>query len=298
MLIDQVQLLLLSAAKALVASVVILAVALAAFRVLRSTLRRLTDRMQQLEENRSHERQVRLQTLSGVGQATGAALLGCIAGLMVLGQFVNISPLLAGAGVIGLAIGLGSKSLIRDVIAGFFILLEDHFGVGDRITVNDRYKGQVEHLDLRRTVLRNVQNGSVLTIPNGEIRVVANTTKEWSQEVVDVHVDYSEDVDRALEVLESAAAELRADPDSGPLLLEQPEVLGVEDLGESDMTLRVILKTRPGRQAPLGRRYRAMVKRGFEREGVAAPSSQPVILACPQPVTHRRSTLHAREVNA
>jgi moderate conductance mechanosensitive channel len=295
-LIDQVQLLLLQTAKALVTSVVILAAALVGFRLWRSTLRRLANRLRRRAENHSRERQVRLQTLAAVGQATGAALLGSTAGLMILGQFVNISPLLAGASVVGLAIGLGAKSLIRDVIAGFFILLEDHFGVDDRITVNDRYSGRVEHLDLRRTVLRNIQDGSVMTIPNGEIRAVANTTKGWSQAVVDIHVDYAEDIDRVLAVLDRAGDELQADSVEGAFLLGQPEVLGVENLGESHVTMRVLLKTQPGRQARVGRRYRRIVKNGLDREGVALPGPQQLILA--EPVGSGGYSAQAREVFA
>src|SRR5262252_3767548 len=155
--VEQTQLLVLHAGKALVTSVVIVALALAGFRLWRTTIHRLAGRLRRRAENQSRERQVRLDTLVAVGQTTGAVLLGSFAGLMVLSQFANISPLLAGAGVVGLAIGLGAKSLIQDVIAGFFILLEDHFGVGDRIKVDDKYTGRVECLDLRRTVLRNIQ---------------------------------------------------------------------------------------------------------------------------------------------
>ena len=276
--VEQTQLLVLHAGKALVTSVVIVALALAGFRLWRTTIHRLAGRLRRRAENQSRERQVRLETLAAVGQATGAVLLGSFAGLMVLSQFANISPLLAGAGVVGLAIGLGAKSLIQDVIAGFFILLEDHFGVGDRIKVDDKYTGRVECLDLRRTVLRNIQDGSVLTIPNGQIRVLANTTKGWSQVPVDISIDYAADLDRAVAVLERVGDELRADGDLGPLLLDRPEVLGVETLGESDVTLRVVLKTQPAQQARIGRRYRALVKKAFDQEGIALPGPQQMLL--------------------
>jgi small-conductance mechanosensitive channel len=297
MSIDQTQLIVLQTAKTLFTCGVIVVLAAISFRVWRSMLRGIADRLGNRPENRSHERQVRLETLAGVGQATGAVLLGAVAGLMVLGQFADISPLLAGASVVGLAIGLGAKSLIRDVIAGFFILLEDHFGVGDRITVNDRYAGRVEHLDLRRTVLRNIQDGSVLTIPNGEIRVVANTTKDWSQVAIDIRIDYAENLDRIVAILEQAARDLRADAVSGPKLVEQPEVLGVEALGESDVTVRVMLKTQPGHQAQVGRRYRGLVKNAFEREGVA-PGPQQLILAGVEPVRKEGSAFAPRELVA
>jgi moderate conductance mechanosensitive channel len=298
MSIDQTQFLVLQTAKTLFTSGVIVVLATLGFRLWRSTLQKVADRLGQQPENRSRERQVRLDTLAAVGRATGAVLVGAVAGLMVLGQFADIAPLLAGASVVGLAIGLGAKSLIRDVIAGFFILLEDHFGVGDRITINDRYAGRVEHLDLRRTVLRNIQDGSVLTIANGEIRAVANTTKGWSQSVVDIHIDYAEEVDRVLAILEQAAGELCADAVWGPRLVDQPEVLGVEALGESDVTLRVMLKTQPGQQAQVGRRYRGLVKKAFEREGVALPNQQQVILAGVESPRSVGSALAPREVLA
>jgi small conductance mechanosensitive channel len=282
MFIDQTQLILLQVGKAVFTSLAILGVALVGFRLWRSTLQRLARRLRRRAENQTRERQVRLETLAAVGQTTGAVLLGSFAGLMILAQFTDISPLLAGAGVVGLAIGLGAKSLIQDVIAGFFILLEDHFGVGDRIKVDDKYTGRVEHLDLRRTVLRNIQDGSVLTIPNGQIRVVANTTKGWSQVPVDIHIDYAEDLDRVMEVLERVGDELKADDALGPLLLDRPAVLGVETLGDSDVTIRVQLKTQPAQQARLGRHYRGLVKKAFDRAGIALPNPQQLVLATPR----------------
>jgi small conductance mechanosensitive channel len=288
------ELVILQVGKALFTSIVIVVLAAVGFRLWRATLRRLAGRLRRRAENRSHEPQVRLDTLAAVGQATGAVLLGTVAGLMVLSQFADVSPLLAGASVVGLAIGLGAKSVIRDVIAGFFILLEDHFGVGDRVIVNDRYSGRVQHLDLRRTVLRNIHDGSVLTIPNGEIRVVANTTKGWSQIAVDLRVDYTEDIDRVLAALEHLGDELVADEVVGPLLLDRPEVLGVEAFGESDVTLRVMLKTQPGQQAGVRRRYRALVKRAFDREGIALPNPQQVILASAESSVGQRFALPSR----
>jgi moderate conductance mechanosensitive channel len=298
MSIDPIQLIALQTAKTLFSCGVILVLATIGFRLWRSTLRRIADRLQARRENQSHERKVRLNTLVAVGQATGAVLLGVVAGLMVLGQFADISPLLAGASVVGLAIGLGSKSLIRDVIAGFFILLEEHFGVGDHITVNDKYAGRVEHLDLRRTVLRNIQDGSVLTIPNGEIRVVANTTKDWSQLAVDIRVDYAENLDRFLAILEQASRDLCADPVSGPKLVAEPDVLGVQALGESDVTVRVMLKTQPGVQAQVGRRYRGLVKTACEREGVSLGSQQGLVLAGVEPMRRERPVFAPEEVVA
>jgi small conductance mechanosensitive channel len=283
MLIDQTELLILHVGKALVTSLVILLAALVGFRAWRSSLQRLGGRLRGRPENRSRERQVRLETLAAVGQGTGAVVLGSFASLMILGQFADISPLLAGAGVVGLAIGLGAKSLIQDVIAGFFILLEDHFGVGDRITVNDRYSGRVEHLDLRRVVVRNIHNGSVLTIPNGQIQVVANTTKGWSQAPIDIHVDYAEDLDRVMQVLERVGDELLEDVAMGPLLRERPAVLGVEQLGDADVTIRVLLKTQPAEQGRLGRHYRGLVKTAFDRAGIALPNPQR-LLVVPQEV--------------
>ncbi|MBI4492796.1 MAG: mechanosensitive ion channel family protein [Chloroflexi bacterium] len=244
----------------------------------RSAIQRIANRALAQAENLPRERQLKIQTLASVSRATGAILLGLVGGLMVLSQFIDISPLLAGAGVIGLAIGLGAQSLIRDVISGFFILLENHFGVGDVIRVNDQYAGAVEHLDLRRTVLRNL-DGWVVTIPNGEIRVVANMTKEWSRTVVDVGVAYKEDVDRVVGVLQEVGDELLAQPDAAPLLLERPHVLGVEALGEYQVTIRVLLKTQPTKQWEVGRRYRALVKRAFEREGIEIPFPHHVVIA-------------------
>lgn len=274
---DQAQLLLLNVSKALVASLIIVAAGVVAQRLWRSTVRRLAARALANGDGLPRERQLKIQTLASVSVASGTIVVALVTGLMVLNQFIEIGPLLAGAGVVGLALGLGAQSLIRDVLSGFFILLEDHFGVGDVVQINGQYAGYVEHLDLRRTVLRNLE-GWVYTIPNGEIRVVANMTREWSRMVIDIGVAYREDTQRVVQVLERVSDELLADPGVGPLLLERPEILGVEALAQYQVTIRVLLKTRPMEQWTVGRRYRALVKQAFEREGIEIPFPHQVVV--------------------
>lgn len=277
-MVEQVQFLLLNAGKAAVVSVAIVVAVLVGVRLLRSTIDRVASAALARPENLPRERQLKIQTLNTVSRASGTILLALVGGLMVLGQFIEITPLLAGAGVVGLAVGLGAQSLIRDVLSGFFILLEDHYGVGDVVKINEQYAGYVEHLDLRRTVLRNL-DGWVYNIPNGEIRVVANMTKEWSRMVVDIGVAYKEDTDRVIQVLEGVSEELMAQEDVGPVLLERPQILGVESLGEYQVTIRVLLKTEPIKQWDVGRRYRALVKKAFDREGIEFPSPHRVSIA-------------------
>lgn len=277
-MIAQLQVALLETVRAVSVVLVILVATAVGVHLWRASVHKLRQRALARAENLPRERQLKIQTLAAVSQASGSVALVFVAGLTALSQFLDITPVLAGAGVVGLAVGLGAQSLIRDVLAGFFILLENHFSVGDVIRVNDQYSGLVEHLDLRRTVLRN-QEGSVITIPNGEIRVVANLTREWSRAVVDIGVPYQEEIDRVMEVLERAGEELMAQPETAPLLLERPEILGVEALTESQVTIRVLLKTQPTKQWQVGRHYRALVKRVFQREGIDAPVPRRVVIA-------------------
>jgi small conductance mechanosensitive channel len=273
---DQLLAQLLPLAQALLTSLLVIAAALLVRRVWLAAVGRTTVRLRRRAENQPRERQLKLDTLVAVGQATGTVLIFAIATLMVLSQFTDIAPLLAGVSVVGIAFGLGAQNVIRDLFGGFFILLEDHFGVGDVIKVNNQYDGLVEHLDLRRTVLRNLDGWSI-TIPNGEIRVVANLTRSWSRIVVDVQVPYETAVEQARAALEVATDRTLADPTISPLLLERPEVQGVEALGTSTMTLRVLLKTRPMKQWDVGRFYRAVAKQALEEARVAPPYSREVL---------------------
>ena len=268
-LIAQLQAALLEAVRSVSVALIILVATAVGVHLWRASVRKLRERALARSENLPRERQLKIQTLATVSETSGSVALVVIAGLTALSQFVDITPLLAGAGVVGLAVGLGAQGLIRDLLSGFFILLENHFGVGDIIRVNNLYSGLVEHLDLRRTILRN-QEGSVITIPNGEIHVVANLTREWSRAVVDIAVPVKEEIDRVMDMLERAGDALMAEPDVAPLLLEKPEILGVEALTETQVTIRVLLKTQPTKQWQVGRRYRALVKGVLQREGIGS----------------------------
>ena len=188
-----------------------------------------------------------------------------------------IGPLLASAGVVGLALGLGAQSLIKDIIAGFFVLLEDQYRVGEVVRINDQFSGQVEELNLRRTVLRGL-DGSATIIANGEIRVVTNLTREWSRVVLDVSVSYRENVRQVMDVMRRVGVELWEDPSWRPLLLEEPQVLGVENFSESGVVVRMLAKTRPLKQWDVGRELRARLKEAFDREGIAIALPHRVVL--------------------
>ncbi|MCL4535690.1 MAG: mechanosensitive ion channel family protein [Bacteroidetes bacterium] len=255
----------------------ILAGALIALRVLDAFVHRAILRAMRIQETSSRERALKAHTLSSVMANAGRIVIVIIAGFMALRQLdFDIAPLLASAGIVGLALGLGAQSLIRDFISGFFILLEDQFGVGDVIKVGE-HSGLVERMDLRRTVLRNVE-GTVISIPNGEIRIVQNMTKEWSRVALDVNITNASDVDRAISVLKQVAAELAEDPDYGPSITEPPTVPGIEALGDNTIKLRVLVKTLPTKQWDIARALRARIIAAFDREDIEMTYHQRVVL--------------------
>jgi small conductance mechanosensitive channel len=195
--------------------------------------------------------------------------------LVLLGEFdINLGPLIAGAGIIGVALGFGAQSLVRDFLSGFFILLEDQFGVGDVIEVSvggQQVTGKVEKLNLRTTDVRAF-DGTRHTIPNGNILMVGNRSRGWARVIVDVSVSYTEDIDRVRGVLEELFGELRDDPELQGSFFSGPEVLGVEGVGEKDVVLRVIAEVRPTRKASLERLLRQRIKERFDLRGIAVPA--------------------------
>lgn len=226
--------------------------------------------MLQRDKEPARELAQKAKTLSQVVETTGRIAIFTIAALSLVSLlWRDVTPLLASAGIAGVAIGLGAQNLVKDWLGGFFILLENQYSVDDVIKVGE-YSGSVERLELRRTVLRTL-DGSIIVIPNGEVRAVTNFTKEWSRVVMDVGISYDEDIDRALEVLRQVGEDLSTDEEVGKLLLEPPEVLGVESLGEYQVTLRMLAKTLPSKQWAVARALRARVKKAFDREGIEIP---------------------------
>ncbi len=197
--------------------------------------------------------------------------------LMILDKLnFNLGPLLAGAGVVGLAIGFGAQNLVKDIITGFFIVFEDQFAVGDYISVND-YTGTVEELGLRITKIRK-WTGELYIIPNGNITEVTNYSTHNSIAVIDVGVAYEEDIKHVTEVLEAI---LKESAIMIKEIVQPPEVLGVQDLAASDVVIRVIAETKPMEHYAVARRLRAMIKNGFDKEGIEIPY--------PRLVTFRRT---------
>lgn len=239
-------------------------------------LRRLTRRLQPLfalreaDPIRAREQEQRGRTLRRVLDSVLWVAIVIIAGAMVLNELgVEVGPLLAGAGVVGIALSLGAQSLVKDVLAGFFILFEDQFRIGDSIAVAG-VSGVVEQMNLRSTGLRDLE-GTVHVVPNGEMRVVSNRTRDWARVVLRIGVAYGTDLDRAMDVLRQLGKELAADPEWRERVLEEPAVLGVDDLRDSDIALLLLIRTAPGEQWAVGREARQRIVETLTREGIDMP---------------------------
>jgi len=217
------------------------------------------------DSSRMHVEQRRVQTIGKLLKNVASYAVYFITLLLVLSEFnINLGPLLAGAGVVGLAIGFGAQSLVKDVITGFFIILEDQFAVGDVIQTGT-YKGTVEMIGLRTTRLQS-WTGEVFIIPNGSIIEVTNFSLSNSLAIVDVAVAYEEDIDRSIEAIRET---LETFEDEN--LAKPAEVLGVQALGPSQVTLRVIAECRPNAQAPVSRRLNAEIKKALDARGIEIP---------------------------
>ncbi|MBU2009874.1 MAG: mechanosensitive ion channel family protein [Chloroflexi bacterium] len=212
----------------------------------------------------------RVNTLTAVLLTAGQVFIIGIATFIILSELgINIAPVLAGAGVAGIALGFGAQSVVKDIIAGVFIVMENQYRVGDVVKIAD-IAGLVEEINLRRTVLRDL-DGIVHVVPNGEIRVASNFTKEWSRVNLNISVAYGTDLDRAIAVINRVCQEMAAEAEWSPVILKTPQVLRVDNLGDSGIELKVLGDTKPIRQWDVMGEIRKRVKKAFDEEGIEIP---------------------------
>jgi small conductance mechanosensitive channel len=243
-----------------------------AYRVVRLAARRIEIAVDDGDDSVTTVRERRGQTISQLLRSMGRVVIYAVALLLSFNVFINIGPILAGAGILGLAISFGAQSLVKDVISGFFILFENQFGIGDVIEVAG-HSGVVEKMTLRVVVLRDGE-GVMHVVPNSEIKVVSNKTRGWSRAVVDVGIPYEENVDRALQILRDEAAQFSTDKVWGAQLDGPVDVLGVESLSDSAVVIRTQLRTQPGSQWAVAREFRRRIKNRFDRETLDIPYPQ------------------------
>lgn len=250
---------------------VVIAVALLAHRLLRIAISRLVSR--EITEGDPLLRRAREQRAKTMGSLLASVATGSIVivvALTILDILLeNIGPILASFGIIGLAFSFGAQTLVKDVISGAFILMEGQFGIGDVVRINNT-SGMVERITLRTTALRDSE-GIVHIIPNGSIAAVSNMTKAWSRAVLDIGVAYRENVDRVIDVLRDLLQEFQHDPAWSDVLLDEPQVVGVNALADSAVIIRCQVKTLPLKQWDVARELRRRIKNRFDRDGIEIP---------------------------
>nr|WP_240895460.1 mechanosensitive ion channel family protein [Kineococcus siccus] len=221
----------------------------------------------------SERRQQRAETLASVLKSTATLVLGVLAVLMVLSELsIDIAPFLASAGIAGVALGFGAQSLVKDFLSGIFMLAEDQYGVGDVVDLGDA-NGSVEAVGLRVTRVRDVK-GTVWYVRNGEILRVGNQSQGWARAVLDVSVAYGEDLPRVQALLQRIGDHLAEEEEWAPLVLEPPEVWGVEKMTQDAIVLRLVVKTAPLQQWAVQRELLRRIKAAFDAEGISFPFAQ------------------------
>lgn len=234
---------------------------------------RAVDRMAQGDDIEASERRQRTQTLWKAGRRMAAILFVLIGLLTVMNIWdIPITAFVAVGSAVGVAIGFGAQSAVKDVIAGFMILAEDQFGIGDVVQIAG-VTGTVVDMPLRVTVLRDL-DGNAHYVPNGEIAVASNFTQSFAQVVIDVSIAYHESVDRALEVFGDELRRFAADPDWSSVVLDEPVVLGVQELGDSSVTIRGYLKVAPDQRWLVRREFFRRIKNRFDADSIEIPFPQ------------------------
>jgi small-conductance mechanosensitive channel len=235
------------------------------------TLRRRTGlSLLDTHETPTVRRVQRAETIGGALRSIITFVVWVIAGLLILATLgVHLGPLLAGAGLIGVALGFGAQSLVRDFLAGMFIVIEEWYGVGDVIDVGEAI-GVVEFMSLRATTIRDVE-GVVWHVPNGEIKRAGNKSQQWARAMLDIAVAVNTDIPTAERVMHETGREMWQDAHYRDVILGEPEVWGVEDLGADRILIRVVVKTAPGEQQAVARELRARLKVAFDAAGIEMP---------------------------
>lgn len=250
--------------------VLILVLAWLIHRLLRSIIKRIERISDDGDPHTTTELEKRAQTIGRILRQASSVLIGSVTVMLVLAEFgVDLKPILAGAGILGLAVGFGAQTLVKDVITGFFILLENQIRVDDTITAAG-CTGVVEAVNLRTTVLRDY-DGTTHIIPNSSITVVTNATRDWSRALLDVGVAYKEDTDRCELVLREVGASIEKDPLFARKLLGSFEYPGVVKLGDSAVVLRVLVKTQAHDGPVVLRELRRRVKKAFDKADIELP---------------------------
>lgn len=210
----------------------------------------------------------RIETLASLGSNVAGVVVWTIAIVTILGTVfgLNLGPFLAGAGIVGIAVGFGAQDLVRDMISGLFMMLEDQYGVGDIIDAGDA-TGTVERMGIRTTRLRD-DNGTLWHVPNGAIRRVGNMSQEWSRAVLDVAIAGDSDLENAIAVIRETATAVSEDSAYKHLFLSPPEILGVESVGADILSIRLVVKTRAGEQWTVSRELRMRIKRALDTVGI------------------------------
>jgi small conductance mechanosensitive channel len=256
----------------LINSALIWAGAWLAYQVVRRIARRIIAAVDDGDDRTMTSREKRGHTIAQLVRSLGRVVIAGIAFLLTIGQFIAIGPLLAGFGILGLAVSFGAQSLVKDVIAGFFVLVENQFAVGDVIEAGGK-SGTVERMTLRIVMLRDLR-GVLHIIPNGQLTAVSNHTRGWSRAVVEVGVAYGTDLDRALSVFRDELAKFTTDREWSSRFEGESSVLGVDQLSESAVVIRTVLRTVPGAQWEIAREFRRRLKNRLDAEKIEIPFPQ------------------------